>query len=341
MRQINRQPINILLIEEDRAFAGLVSRAFKSSPGKFTLTTIANLAEAREYLTQNSPDLAIADIILSDGSGIELVAISQEHGGFPVVLITGYGDAQEAVAAIKAGAIDCIVKSKETLDSFPQIVERTLRQWQHIIERKRAEEGLRKSEEFAKAVLNATTDMVYLVDLADNILTVNEIAAKNFGKSPDELIGKNIFDFFPPQIAKSRKKQGDKVAHSGQSLSFQDERGERVYDTFIYPTFDQGGEVDRLAVFVRDITERKKAEEDAHRIQLELAVITERLKLLKEREREVMHMIAEGKLNKEIAFKLGLSRRTIETYRARIMKKLQVDSVAELVRYLTKIESQR
>lgn len=82
---------------------------------------------------------------------------------------------------MKAGAIDCIVKSKETLDNLPQTVERTLRQWQHITERKRAEEELRKSEEFAKAILNATTDMVYMVDLANNILTVNDIAAKNLG----------------------------------------------------------------------------------------------------------------------------------------------------------------
>jgi DNA-binding CsgD family transcriptional regulator len=51
------------------------------------------------------------------------------------------------------------------------------------------------------------------------------------------------------------------------------------------------------------------------------------------RERQVVAMVAEGKCNKEIAQALGLSSRTIEAYRARLMSKLHVHSVAELVRY--------
>lgn len=48
-------------------------------------------------------------------------------------------------------------------------------------------------------------------------------------------------------------------------------------------------------------------------------------------EREVLDLILEGKLNKEIAAELGLSIRTIEDRRARLMKKTQVNSVAQLV----------
>lgn len=51
------------------------------------------------------------------------------------------------------------------------------------------------------------------------------------------------------------------------------------------------------------------------------------------RERQVVAMVAEGKCNKEIAQALGLSSRTVEAYRARLMSKLHVHSVAELVRY--------
>lgn len=49
-------------------------------------------------------------------------------------------------------------------------------------------------------------------------------------------------------------------------------------------------------------------------------------------EREVLDLILEGRRNKEIADQLGLSVRTIEDRRARLMKKMRVDSVAELVR---------
>jgi two-component system response regulator NreC len=51
------------------------------------------------------------------------------------------------------------------------------------------------------------------------------------------------------------------------------------------------------------------------------------------REREVVVLIAEGKRNKEVADALGITVRTAETHRARILRKLKVDSVAGLVRY--------
>lgn len=51
------------------------------------------------------------------------------------------------------------------------------------------------------------------------------------------------------------------------------------------------------------------------------------------REREVLQLLAEGKTNKEVGHALGISVKTAETHRARVMRKLAVDSVADLVRY--------
>jgi DNA-binding NarL/FixJ family response regulator len=51
------------------------------------------------------------------------------------------------------------------------------------------------------------------------------------------------------------------------------------------------------------------------------------------REREVLQLLAEGKTNKEVGHLLGISVKTAETHRARVMRKLSIDSVADLVRY--------
>ena len=51
------------------------------------------------------------------------------------------------------------------------------------------------------------------------------------------------------------------------------------------------------------------------------------------REREIIQLLAEGKSNKEVAEALGISVRTAETHRASILRKLNLDSVADLVRY--------
>src|SRR5262245_44209752 len=55
--------------------------------------------------------------------------------------------------------------------------------------------------------------------------------------------------------------------------------------------------------------------------------------LLTSREREVLQLLAEGQANKEVATVLGISTKTAETHRARIMAKLEVHSMSELVRY--------
>jgi FixJ family two-component response regulator len=65
--------------------------------------------------------------------------------------------------------------------------------------------------------------------------------------------------------------------------------------------------------------------------------IRARLKLLTPREAEVMERVARGQANKVIAMDLGVSQRTVELHRARVMKKLKLRSVAELVHAIDRI----
>jgi len=61
--------------------------------------------------------------------------------------------------------------------------------------------------------------------------------------------------------------------------------------------------------------------------------VTDPLDLLSSREREILQMIAEGKTNKDIAAALNLSVYTVDAHRGRIMEKLNLHSVGELVRF--------
>ena len=74
----------------------------------------------------------------------------------------------------------------------------------------------------------------------------------------------------------------------------------------------------------------------ANRTPFELPkkIIADRLAKLTDREKEVLRHMLEGKLNKEIAAELGISRRTIEVHRWRIREKMQVRGIAELIRML-------
>ena len=65
---------------------------------------------------------------------------------------------------------------------------------------------------------------------------------------------------------------------------------------------------------------------------LEQRSVQSRASRLTPRERQVYHGVISGKLNKQIAFKLGISEKTVKVHRARVMEKMRVRSVAELVR---------
>jgi FixJ family two-component response regulator len=99
---------------------------------------------------------------------------------------------------------------------------------------------------------------------------------------------------------------------------------------FVQKPFRDQDLIDRIHKALDRDRERRKhrAEEDA---------IRARIALLTPRETEVMQRVARGQANKVIAMDLGVSQRTVELHRARVMKKLKLRSVAELVHAIDRI----
>ena len=86
---------------------------------------------------------------------------------------------------------------------------------------------------------------------------------------------------------------------------------------------------EKLLAAVRAAIEKDRA---LRREQTELSEIRARLATLTPREREVLEHVVTGKLNKQIAADLGTVQQTVKVHRARVMQKMRVQSVAELVR---------
>jgi two-component system, LuxR family, response regulator FixJ len=85
-------------------------------------------------------------------------------------------------------------------------------------------------------------------------------------------------------------------------------------------------------VLLDRVQEAIRVDAERRRIQATTSQAAARAATLTRREREIMNLVVQGLANKQMAFQLELSEKTIETHRSRVMKKMDVDSVAELVR---------
>jgi PAS domain S-box-containing protein len=129
-----------------------------------------------------------------------------------------------------------------------------------ITRRKQGEWALRESEATARALMNSPTDTVILMDARGIILDLNTTAAFKFKKYGDNLIGKMADSLLPAEVAQSRRLLTSQVLEKKQIVRYEDERDGRWYDTVAYPIIVDG-EVTRIAMIARDITDRKKAED--------------------------------------------------------------------------------
>jgi PAS domain S-box-containing protein len=140
-----------------------------------------------------------------------------------------------------------------------------------ITARHKAERAARESEEMLRAIFNATTESILLVDGCDKILAMNDTAARRFGCSPHELIGRTWLDVnsmrMSPAAAHRREEVILKVLETGKAVPLEDERAGLSLDAVAYPVLDVNGKVTSVAVFAKDVTEQKRALEDTRKFK--------------------------------------------------------------------------
>lgn len=141
-----------------------------------------------------------------------------------------------------------------------------------LTERKQLEEALRLSEDRTKALLNASIDIALLTRPDGTIMAGNQACANSLGADLEILIGQNVFDYFPADVADARRERAEQAVRTGRPIHFEDTRDGRWFRNHIYPIFDGDGNVDQLAIYAHDITDVqfRAVEEERIRIAREL-----------------------------------------------------------------------
>ncbi len=129
-----------------------------------------------------------------------------------------------------------------------------------ITERKQAEQNIQRNKEQLATILNAPTESIFHIDEQGIILAINNIAAQRVKMEPGEMIGRCTFDFFPEEVAASRRESVAEVFCTGKRKYTEDTRQGHHYSLTYYPIIDNIGKVESVVVYAADITERKHAE---------------------------------------------------------------------------------
>jgi DNA-binding response OmpR family regulator len=116
----------ILLVEDNKKILDVNSWALEDAGHK--VLAAETLAEARQFLSREKPDLAVLDIMLPDGDGLEFLPELRSIYKIPVLFLTSKTEQEEIIKGLRAGSNDYITKPYK-IDEFRARVESTL-QWE-------------------------------------------------------------------------------------------------------------------------------------------------------------------------------------------------------------------
>jgi len=155
---------------------------------------------------------------------------------------------------------------------------------QNITKRKQAEESLAQERNLLRTLIDNMPDNIYVKDTKSRFIVANIAVARLMGATtPDELLGKTDFEFYPQELADKYYADDQNVIKTGQLLVGQEEpavdpEGHRKwYSTTKVPLRDSRGNVTGIIGISRDITARKRAEDDRERLMETLALKNEEL----------------------------------------------------------------
>jgi PAS domain S-box-containing protein len=179
------KPIKLLLVEDEHAHAAAIQRAFEKAGLPVIINIADSLADFHGMSVENPPDIAVMDLNLPDGCAIDALIHPPETGNFPILLMTSFGNENIAVEAIKAGALDYIVKSPEAFFEMPHTVERALREWNLIRERKLVQDELVEATRRLRLATESGQLGIWDYDLVRDMIIWNDRMYEIYGVSQD------------------------------------------------------------------------------------------------------------------------------------------------------------
>lgn len=252
--------IRVLHVDDDACFLG-VSKEILMMEGNFEIDHALSVDEVFKKLETANYDVVVSDYEMPQKDGLQLLKeLREQKNEIPFILFTGKGREEVTIKALNLGA-----DGYHDKEGSPETVYGEL---SHIIglvvDRKKAKQALEESEKRYRTLMEHATDAILVHDAKGRITDANQRACKNLGYTKEELVGMTIADIDSEEIENRKNVSLWPKVIAGETFTFESYQKRKDGSTLAVEV-SLGpitiGKETLVIGLIRDISERKKAEE--------------------------------------------------------------------------------
>jgi PAS domain S-box-containing protein len=269
--------ISILYVDDEPGLLE-IGKLFLENTGIFSVKTVTSATEALEILRSGVYGAIISDYQMPDMNGIEFLRQVRASGNpIPFIIFTGRGREEVVIQALNEGADFYIQKGGEPVSQFTELAHKVHKAILH----KKAEASVREHERRETDIINFLPDATFAIDTSGVVIAWNRAMEKMTGVKSEQVLGKGNYEYaipfyherrpilidlvldYDPAIANKYQdiqKDGKNLFSEITIPHFHEGRGAALWFT-ASPLYDTQGTIVGAIESIREITERKRAEE--------------------------------------------------------------------------------